>query len=349
MRKIWQKKLLEQTIVYSGVFFLFLFLIISIINFSTHSVKILKAPWKEIGSYYLFQGLFYLDILLPLSFMLAMAKILSQMNIHKEITSLFVAGLSKKNFFYPLLFLATIFSGISIVNQEYLIPQSAPFLYRFQKKIFFHKFQEKKRQIQSLILEDETRLVFAHFNFEEKFLQDVFWIVNFNEIWHMEKLYMNPHRAIFATRYLRDANRILQRQHSFPFKKFNQIPLHEKDLLKNYLPLHSRSLSFLIFLQKISSAEEVAKATSLGYGKIVFSLSFYWIVLFLGPLCIQFSRNFSPVKIFGICILLFLCFYALINTLCILSENLVISPFIACFLPFLLLVAYSLKRYIQLD
>lgn len=343
--KIWNRTLFLQGIKYFLSFFLLIFVFYIFIDFFIHSSRIGKAGYIEIIFYYLSQIILSFEIFIPLAFLLAIIKVFSTLTVHKESLAYQIAGLSKIRLMSPFFFIALLLLFFSLFSLQVLVPRSARVSQAFESAYLLKSPTTKT--IQSIELQNQSKLIYQRYNKEKKQLLDVFWILSFDDIWHIETLEIdNVKTGFFVDHFIREKDLLLKKAESFDRYIFQAMPFHLKDLEMNMIPYEYRPLSKLIFQDLFSSKEEQIKLQVQLHKKIALSFLPILILFCTAPFCLNFSRRFSPFFITGVSLFSFAFFFALSKALLLLCESQVLSPLIGCWLlPICLLILGSFKTF----
>jgi len=343
---LWVREITKKILIRSLFIFLSVMALFSLIDFSINSSNLSNAKVVILFQYYLIQGSNYLEIFLPLSFLIATIKTLSEMNINKELTALFSSGLSKKRLFTPIFAIALALSLVCFFNNEKIIPKTSKFINDFQLNFFESKYKGKQKKVHSLLLSNQTHLIFSNYDQDKKTLEDIFWIKSFNDIWHIAKIHLiNPPVAYFSDHLTREQNNRLIKRDSHKEIVFSDLLLTEKILHDALIPLEQKPLTELFMSCKNDTLEIAAEKKVLASTRTLFSLSFFLITICLAPFSINFSRSFSPILITSISIFSFICFYMIINALSILCINQVLSCSLALWFPTILILLFGLYNF----
>jgi len=340
---IWAKELFKKIIKKLLFIFFSLIFLYVIVDFSIHSTRFANANVVMLIKYYLTQVSDYLDVFLPISFLISIVRTLTEMNINKELLALFSSGLSKKSLIKPLFVIAFLLSLVCLFNAEFVVPKTAYFMNNFQKQFFAKKFKNAKRKVHSIFLSDHSHLVFSKYDPQSGTLEDIFWIRNFNDILHIEKIELtSPPTAYFLDSLTREQNDRLVKRDSYKKKVLENLSVTEQELLDLFITPDRYPLTKLLISNKNESLETISEKNSLASLKIIYSLTFFLIVICTFPFCIHFSRDFSPLYVLSFSIFAFVCFYAMLSALSILSINQVFSTFTVLWIPsiFLLLIGF---------
>ncbi len=137
LSKIWERKLFFNTLKLILFFLTAVFLIVIVIDFSIHGAKIFAHSSTAISliiKYYMNLFFIQLNLFLALTFMLAIIKILSDMNIHHELTALRMAAISAKKLYRPFFILALFISILSYVNFQFFYQKALSFKATFKEE-----------------------------------------------------------------------------------------------------------------------------------------------------------------------------------------------------------------------
>lgn len=351
LSKIWERKIFFNILKLSLFFLSAIFVIVIIIDFSIHSAKLFahaQSTFLLIVKYYFHLFFVQLNLFLSLTFLLAMIKILSDMNIHHELTALRMAGLSSKMLSRPFILVGLIFSIVSYVNYQYLYSDALNFKDKF-KETFLKKPTYSKKQIPNVLyLKDNTRLVYEKNNISKNELCDVYYIKSPSDIWHSKYIYINDSNISGKfVDHLIKKNDFFEKEKSYLTYNFDEIKLDKNAFL--FIPLENRSISTL-FNQSLSKTiclkEKNELLANLNY-KFAMPLVPILIVVCIFPYLITFSRNISIFYICAFSIFGFVIFHTIMDSALILAENLTFYPFVIMWFPIVLLMTFYLKKYIK--
>lgn len=348
--KLWKKHLFFSV---SKTFLLFLsclFCIYVLIDFSTQSMRFYSSVQPSIFElllYYLCQFCKYFDVFIPLTMLLTILKVLTDMNQRNEIVSLFMAGISKKQFLSPVLIFTSLLSLSIFLNYEYLNPSSYEYIKHFRNT---YKKKENKRRnyVHVLALKNQTKLVYA--TQSNNVLEDVFWITP-KEIWHMKTLDIRktPPKATAIDCFVRNIDQLLEKVASYEHKAFKEIEIAEKDPIE-LTPVEARSFSQLfsqVFYKKYGSEDDKSDVLSQIHYQLAILLIPLIILFFCSPITLYFSRHRSFYLVTAISLFCFVVLYMILDAGLILAENQVMSPTLAIGSPILLLLGLSFVYYFK--
>ncbi|MBI5346815.1 MAG: LptF/LptG family permease [Chlamydiae bacterium] len=353
LSKKWERLLFFETLKLTIAFLVSIFTVYLIIDFSIQSVKLFtytKTGFLDIATYYFHNFIYYLHTFLSLAFLLASLKTISSMNIHNELTALFMGGISAKMISRPLFFLAAILSLFTYFSFESLLPQSLNYLSDFKQQ-HLKKHKKKLSKVNILYLSDNSRLAYQTYNFEKKELFDVFWIKSESEIWYAKYLKIsNPPQGTFVEKILKDPKtHLYERKNSFTDFDFTNMHL-EHNTEKALIPFENRSISDLfmhLISKKITSSKEKTVIVSQLNYKLALPLLYLLLIVSIFPLAIRFSRTFSTFFIYSMALFGFVLFLALMDSMLILAESQLFSATLLIWSPILLIMFIFGRKYLK--
>jgi lipopolysaccharide export system permease protein len=348
--KIWQRHILGQ-LIRTFLFFLFcLFVIYVVVDLSVHGVRFLssgKTPLAEIALYYLRTFAVLLELFLTLTFLLATMRVLFDLNEHRELVALQMAGLSKKRLLAPFFLFAAFLSAICYLNSQWFSPDAQDVADAF---MVAHKPKKKKKtesiHVYSVSLEDDSELVYQSFDQTRNELYDVFWIRTPNDIWHMKHLELAPLRGHYVNHLTRN-KKLLEKAESFVQKDFPELPWNQEAILQKFVPYENRPLLTLLFQGLTASAERRSVLSHLYY-KLLVPLMPFLVLFAIGPISLHFSRH-RPLFLITACALFgFIALKVILDGMLILGENQVLPALVAIFGPVALVLAFSLPKFARM-
>jgi len=270
------------------------------------------------------------------------------MNFQNELISLQMSGISPLKLSYPIFFIAIILSFISYFNLEVLSPTSSKYIEDF-KNLHTRSKKHKKltKPIHSILLKDNTKLIYQKYDRKNKKLYDVFFIKSIDDIWHIKYLNIktDPKKGFFVDHFIRE-NGKLKKKESFDSYDFllNKIKSSSFDLIEN----RANSTLFLGWINKnfTTSKEKAEMAANLNY---ILAIPFFpfLIALSILPICIKFSKKNLFFIITAISLFCYIGFYSFMDSMLILSENRVGSPFFLIWLPIFFSFLYFSFRFLK--
>lgn len=353
LKTLWERYLFRELL---KVFFLFLgcfFFLYSLIDYSLHMQDFIADKKIQISHtfvYYLFQFVKRADLLLPLAILIATLKVLFSMNARGELIALQAAGLPLKKILRPFFFLAILCALFNLISSEFLMPASLNHLDHFREQHFKHSYRgHRKEPVHVLPLKDRSKIIYQTEDKEKKLFLDVFWVCSIDEMWRMQSLSTDPLNPVgtYVDHLKRNTEGNFEKVESFDQYRFAKFRWQPDPTGKGYTPLENRKLSelFRLLIQK-------TKTTAYEYPQVLthflFKLTMPWLALLVvvagAPFCLRYSRNPPVFFTYSIALFSFVAFFAMMDAVVILGENLVFSPYLAILLPFLLcLGAFGIK------
>ncbi len=345
LTKIWERYIFKDLIKFFAFFLFSFFLLYFLADFSTHVhdfIKEGKISLSKIVTYYVHQFFKRMPLLLPLALLISTIKVLSSLNLHRELVALQSCGLTLKNILRPFLLLAFLCSAVGYINEEVIIPKIATYLDEAKQARSKNPLkQAKKRPFTILYLKDSSKLVYQTFDKEKNAFFDVYWIRSFNDIWRMKYLSADPQKPLaeFVDHIARGESGLLEKKESYeqcilPSLKWKSSELYKKQSASKYQKISKLTRSF-IKGEGDSFHAKGESATYLFY-KLMMPLMPFLILVGVSPYCVSYSRNPSTFLLYGISIFCFVVFFTLIDSLIIIGENQTAPPYVAMCLPFLL-------------
>ncbi len=341
--KTWQTYLLRRLLKTFFFFFGAIFFIYVIVDLSIHGVRFFSQEGAHsVFRYYLNTFATLFELFLSLSFLLAILRVLIDCNQRRELLALQMAGLSKKRFLLPFFLVAGGLSGLCYLNSQWVAPYAQETVDIFRSA---HKTKKKKTpRLYSLSLEDDSELVYQHFDAEKRELFDVFWVRTPNDIWHMKYLEIESLHGRYVHHLIRNPEKQLEKQASFSTRSFPELPWNEEAILHRFVPFENRSLSTLFTQVAVLSSDRASVLSHLLY-KMAMPLLPLLLLLTLAPTTLRFSRD-QPTFLLVTCSLFgFIALKVVLDGMLILGENQVLSPLIALLAPIGLLIVFSFPSF----
>lgn len=351
--KIWQKYLLKETLKFVLFFLFCIYTTYFLLDFSIHGMKIFtknSVNIFEVIIYYYHNFIMQLNLFLSLGFMLAIIKVVFSMNHHNELIALMMAGVSKNKIAHVLFLIAAFFSLISYLNVEFCVPYSSKSIENFKNSHLRTKKTKTASSVQTLLLDNSTKLVYQKYDRSKKELFDVFWIISSDDLWHIKYLRPNekPPLGLFANHFIRVNGKLIKTK-SYESHHFKHINF-DKAASASLEPFETRSLHTLYaqYLSKrFSSSKEKAHLSSQLNYKLSMPLLPFIIVFAILPVCMRFSRTTHVFATTSFALFGFVVFYSLMDAAVILSENQVGSSFYIIWTPFLLTAIFFSYKFLK--
>ncbi|NGX29302.1 MAG: hypothetical protein K940chlam4_00133 [Candidatus Anoxychlamydiales bacterium] len=349
LSKIWERKLFFNTLKLILFFLVAIFLIVIVIDFSIHGAKIFahsKTSISLILKYYFNLFFIQLNLFLALTFLLAIIKVLSDMNIHHELTALRMAAISAKKLSRPFFIIAIFISIISFINFQYFYPKSLSFKDSFKEKYLKKTNYAKKMQPSVIYLEDGAKLVYQKYDQLQNKLFDAYFIKNSSDIWHAKYLTFNEKEAVGKyVDHLTRKDKNFEKIESYESYSFKDIEIDEN--INMFEPFENRSITNL-FKQNLSKniclKEKNEILSYLNY-KLAMPFVSLIIVLAIFPPLIAFSKNISIFFICTFALFGFIIFHTIMDSALILAENAARAPYIILWLPIIIISFIFGRRF----
>lgn len=339
---IWERYFLRETL---KVFVLFLFgfyglyVLIDYSNHS-HSFQSYRFSFSDIASYYAYEFITRMDMLVPFAILIACIKTLCSLNTHNELIALMASGIRQKRLLVPFIALGLIFTGIIYFNTEVLQPRALKYhKHRAQARAKVKQKKHHRTPIQQLVLEDGSSFIFQTYDEASERFFDAYWVRSIDDIYRIrelspygqeplgngvEHLQRNENGSMELTEFLD--------QNTFPEMLFNRKTLldtvsspddYSLSTLAEKLPVHGDVLS-----------EKEAELLTTYYYKMAFPWLCLLAVIAPAPFCMRFSRTLPVFFIYAFSLFGLFAFYLVMEASVVLATRQVISPAMAIWVPF---------------
>lgn len=295
---IWKRYFLRE---FAKMFFLVIFsayFLFVLIDYSAHT-KSFHQPgicFFDIILYYLYQFTKQAEILVSLALLLATIKVLTTLNIRREIVALATSGISMQRIKTPFFLAATVGMLFLYANFQWFEPKSLGKLEAFESRFFKEK---NSIQTHAARLKDGSTLLYHHFDIDTQHLHDIFWVKDFDHIYHIDTL--DPINGI-AT-------------HVDKIKRANG--LHVVDSIDK-LPFEIEQIDPKSFMPKsLTEMMHASKWSATLFYKLTIPLSALLAVVMPAPFCLRFSRQTPTYMIYAISLFAFITYFALMQALLI--------------------------------
>lgn len=353
---IWQRHFLSQTLKTLLLFIGCFYGLYVLIDLSAHAGSYhhyLKFNWQETALYYLFEFIQRIDILLPFGLLLAVIRVVCNLNANNELTALQASGYPLKALMRPFVFLGFVGAAFILLNTEFALPFALDKIKQIDDK--HHQQKVKKQEIRSaqhMILADDSTLLFQKYDTAQQAFFDVYWIRGIDDIYRMK--YLHPYTDIplgqFVDHLTRDKQGALTIAKSDEVFLFPAIHFDRASLMDTLALPEDFSLSQLYRKfpdAHVQQTEKDAQVMSMFYYKM--ALPWLCLLAVIGPIpfCVRYTRNLSVFLIYAFALFSLLAFYLIIDAALILGERQVIAPFWAIFTPVALFFSFFITKYIR--
>lgn len=348
---LWKKYFLKKIALNFFLILACFFILFALLDFSLHAgtfTKSKSSTWLHATIYYSNMFSNYLDFFLPCSFLVTCLKVFIQLDSDNELIAFQSAGFSLKKISLPFFYFAIFLCGISYLNQEFLIPYTKTFAH--QSKAKMKKKKHKQVSIKKIQLSDNSQWIFNHY--EDNIFYDVFWIKSFDDLWHFQKVTLDPKSnekiGVFADHFQKSPENFLELTESSPSLNLDFISLDPHQDFSMTTTLQNQSLSNL-FSQAILSKHPSCKTVSFFYYKVLQPLILLIMILGLSPWHLSYNRFKPNFLIISIALGAMFTYKAVVEGMLILAESNTINPTVAICSPLLITLALVLPKFLQYD
>ena len=346
---IWQIHIIRK-LTATFLFFLFcLFGVYILVDLSAHGVRFLsKSDIRDVFVYYFYSTSTLLDLFLTLGFLLSTMRILHDLNSNREILALQMTGLSKRKLLTPFFYFATFLSILAYANTEWLSPDAQDNVSTFKLAHKTKKHKSDDPHIYTVSLDDESELIYQHFNRKKNELFDVFWVRNPSDIWHMKTLNIHSLKGSYVNHLVRK-NKKFDSEMSYIEKKFTDLPWKDERLLNKVAPFEFRPISTLLAQAFITDTSEKRIIFSHLFYKLLVPRMPFLVIFAVSPPTLSYSRNFPYFLVVAYSIFGFVSLKVVLDGMLILGENQVLPSYLAIFAPILFTLACALPKYVRMQ
>ena len=354
---IWQRYIFKN-LLKGFFFFLFCFFFLyTLIDFSTHSQDFIfsgKIQFSKISSYYTYQFLKRIPLLLPLSLLISSIFMLNSLNTNRELVALQSSGIKLKKILRPFFLLAAFCSLLCYANEEIFMPISTANFDKTKHPETKNPLKNiKKKQFSILYLNDSSKLVYQRLDKEKNAFFDVYWIRSFQDIWRMKYLNATPENPTgeYVDHIIRNKEGFLEKvesheKHFFPLLKWDSSQLNQKQAAIKHQKISS--LALLTLKNEKNSFHFQGEIKTQFLYKLAMPLLSFILLFGVIPFCVRYSRTPPLFMIYGISIFCFVVFFILMNAMIIIGENQVIPPYAAILSPFFFCFVVTYQKFYRL-
>lgn len=354
LNTIWERYFLRETLKVF-LFFLFgfygLYVLIDYSNHS-HSFQNYKFSFLDIGSFYAYEFITRMDVLVPFAILIACIKTMSSLNRNNELIALMASGIKLKRLLLPFVVLGLLLTTLLYFNTEILQPNALKYRKHLDQTRTKVKQKKKNRTaIQQLALGDETSLIFQDYDEGSDVFYDVYWVRSIDDIYRMEYLLPTEIPVGRGIEHLqRDKDGVLAVTETYKEKLFPEMHFNQKQLLDSVTPPSALSLSSL--KDKLPArgqmlSEKEAQTLTTFYYKLAMPWLCLLAVIAAAPFCTRFSRTLPLFFIYALSLFGLFAFYLVMDAAVVLAERQIIQPFLAIWVPFALFFGVFGWRYMR--
>src|SRR5262249_36034140 len=136
--------------------------------------------------YYLAEFISRAELLIPVALLLSTIKVLTTLNLHRELVALAVSGISLKRILRPFWITALFCTALLYINFQWGLPSAWHTITQFEER-FFDAAKEES-QVHSLQVKDGSYLFYRHFDAKKEHFCTLFWVESTDRIYKMESL-----------------------------------------------------------------------------------------------------------------------------------------------------------------
>lgn len=354
--KIWERYFLRE-IAKGCLFFLFTFYgLYVLIDYASHTGSFHRqhAQWLEMVIYYSCEFVKRLEVLLPFSLLIATIRTLTNLNVHHELIALMSSGMSLQTLLRPFIIVGFSATCLVYFNSEFLLPTALRELKHIDANRAHKKMKYNKQAgVQHLVLEDQSTLLFEHYDpTAQKFL-DAYWVRNIDDLYRIKALAMHANGTpigYFVDHLSRNANGDLVVVESLPTMAFHEMSFNKQALFETITP--PEEMSFSALWEKLPSSMQIfsekdAQALSVFYHKLIMPWLCLFAVMGPAPFCVQISRHLPRFYIYAINLFGLVAIYLFMSAALLLGKRQALPPIWALWSPFALSSAAILYRYVR--
>lgn len=345
--KLWERYFLKELVKTLLLILFCCYIVYSIMDYSLRS-KLFTSSEVGIGDllvYYGWQFITRLDILLPLSLMLASIRVLTSLNVHSELVAFLAGGVRVRRLIRPFLLAAILFTGGLYANYEWIYPIASCAIERFEDRHIHGGSSSRKGSLNVVRLDDNSKLLYQRYDSSKEHLFDAFWIRSPGEIYHAKEIfpYSDPPLGRYVDHLMRTEEGELICVGHHQEIALDEMVFDGNDLFTAIVPAANLSISQLWHLRppsKCAHTDRDAQVETYLFKKLAMALLTMLAVLGPAPFCVRFGRRQPLFLIYGISILSFVSFLTTMGAVEILGEEHVFSPAIVMWTPVFLCMAF---------
>lgn len=354
LTKIWERYFLKEVL---KVFLLFLFCFYGLyvlIDYAHHS-RIFQhqqnySPWKAFFFYYFYEFINRSEVLVPFAILLGTIRTLCRLNENNELIALRASGVKILALLRPFFLLGFFFTVLMYLNTQYLLPIASRELKSLDENHHKPKKQVHAFNVESVILDDNTTLLYQSHDPLNHLFFDTYWIRSLDEIYKIKylHLYSSPPQGYFVEQIQRNAQGELVANVSEAFRIFPELKFNAKKLQEALIQPEDLSLSALWEqLPKEVTSEKEARLVSTFHRKLAMPWLCLLAVIAPAPFCMRFSRQFPVFLVYASSLFGLIAIYIVIDAAHVLGRRQLMNPLYALWTPIVLFALIFGWRYIR--
>jgi len=307
----------------------FLFALYAFIDYSIHLQEFTKtAVSSEIFFYYLYSFSKRLELLLPLSLLLAMLRSFMVMNEKNELVGFMSCGISLRQIAAPYYLLSILSSLALIFNYQFFSNTARSFIDTLEQKISKHLLEtDSYHLIMNKKLSDGTSCLYLKDPLSAYKLLDFYWFESPGSIWHAREVTYErgSFQGVFVDHLIRNHKGYFAKEESFntyPFYELKGISFKENEPPQSE-EYHSISSLFYKASKVGKTAPEIL---SLLTYRLVICLIPFLIFCSIIPTLSCYTKAKEYYLLFTLFLFGFICFFTLMDAFYILANQGVLHP-----------------------
>jgi lipopolysaccharide export system permease protein len=220
-----------------------------------------------------------------------------------------------------------------------------------------NKNKDNSQSVQSLILEDQSTLIYQSYDSVQYRFFDTYWINSIDDIYRIKYLIINPMNSNnhpigkFVDHFVRNSEGQIVQIESFESMIFPAIRFNKQNFAETLMPVYDQSLSKLqkqLPGKNEPLSEKKARILTVYYRKLVMPWLCFLAIIAPAPFCFKFDRNLSVFFIYTISMFGLVSLYLILNAAVIIGQSQVVHPFWAIWPCFTLISAYFGWKFFRL-
>ncbi|MBA2728264.1 MAG: LptF/LptG family permease [Parachlamydiaceae bacterium] len=347
LSKIWERFFFKEALKTALLFLACFYGLYVLIDYAHHTGHFKDDrgyfSWIIFAIYYGCEFVNKAELLIPLSILLGTIKVLCKLNQDNELIAMMASGIKMTTLLRPFVLIGLLGTGALYLNNQLLLPIAAKELQYIADRNHYAK-QKNSVQLaaQHLILDDQSTLLFQHYDSSRNSFFDVYWILSSDEIYRIRELVFSTPTptGYIVEAFRRDPLGKLIASNQLPMMPFPEMQFNEKKLLDTLTMPEALSLTELwsqMPKDLYAESEKQARLVSTFHQKIIFPWLCLLAVLGPAPFCMHFSRHFPVLLVYACGIFGFMAFYIAMNAAHVLGRRQFADPILAMWVPFILL------------
>lgn len=347
---LWHRTLFSQAFQVFIFFILCFYALYVLIDYSVHAKSFNQAHFSlhDLAFYYGSHFTKRAPVIIPFALMLATIKVLSGMNVKRELVAFLAAGFSPQRLMIPFCTLALLSITLLYLNAQFFLPKAEYFLKDIEKNYVEKKLDTKEPTLFSIQMKDHSTLIYQSYNKESKVFFDLFWLPNNDHIFRIK--YLDATNTIpkgfFVDELVRNANGQFTKKDSFEEKEFPLLHLDEEVMQEVVTAPAAESLTEL-FHELLKNDENPELIANFSY-KLLMPLIVFIVIFIPAPYCMRYSKNPPLFFIYALSIAGFVFLITLMDAAFIVAENQLLPPFLSLLIPLLLIYFLAFHHYFLL-